>query len=1415
MNTKRIHFLLTIAVVIFFLTAGQAQFNNGITLTPGQEKTELSGRTWHISSKINNDEPLLGAGGTDLAVVGNNVTLTSHFIIEPAADDDKWWTGDARWFYIRSVNNGLYITINNTDPNAPVEMAPLYEGEDAYKQQFRAVLSATSDWYKLRSRLSDSGDGIVLEVGSNNDIYPAAPRADPSADQKFAFNLAMPELPQSQYAIVGINNFDYISDNGIHGDGTVAVHVKGADRSTIWHLIADGLGYFEVFNPLTQQYLSTAANSSLGDEVIMTTSAAGDRSKWELIRDRHTFKFKNKETERFIGTYAQTETGRPLREVGSLGIGIRWTVYRIMQPEAEAVPGNFERIADAPDRNDCLYQFGDGFKRALAERVGFPADPAYFPVILSAVADSVPPGMAEETLAKFDLNNPGHRVNLALLVRQYLLKNVAPRPRNTWSPEEEMAVAWFEQRILDVRTDYAQRLTNDWDAYQSGAGGTGTWGMNVLLENVDADGFEWPAQYTFNGLQDSLIAEYISGAKTFQVKNPAQEIIQSFTSSSVSVGAAVALNNIVFYAATAYKSSAAMTNIGILAAEEGGKLVSTTTATTLIKITSAGSGPAMVITIAISVLVAQAMDVAKVQELLNDIDDMVDKMNEPVHIDLVLQGNNELFKSAIFDDLDYIMGAPAPGGFQYNTNDNWYGPAVVLNCLSSTTVEIGPSGTGTLLPGQLAGAITVYCGGDPVYDFNHGVFTCADLGDNAVTMNVSNAKFYGACVATVTVVDNTPPNLICKNYTTYLNAAGTATVSELDVIQNANDNCGVLYLQGLSQSTFSCADLGANIITLTVNDTHGNNKTCNTTVTVADNTPPTALCKNAMIYLDEEGVATVPATQVFQSGADNCGTASPVSVSPDVFTCNDLGVQIVTLSVSDGHNNTKTCHAAVTVADNIAPTVVCPAQQTVAPTGSNPVAAVVTAIDGTRSDNCSLPALAYTLSGATSGSGSGPASGLSFNGGVTTVSYTATDAYGLTATCTFRVTVGNGRIFWENDLATGVGNATVTLAGDHSGTTGTLSDGVYFFPTTSGSNYTITPSKNTNKLNGISAADVTAIQQHVANISPLPAPYKRIAADVNKNNAINSLDASLLNQALLGNPAALNQITSWRFVPASHTFANPNVPWGFPEKITVTGVNGNLKSQDFIGIKLGDVATGYANPANFGAGEPLVWHIRDEILQAGSEITVEFRADQHSGLSALQFALFYDPSMLEWLSVEPVENTPLSVDHFGLFNLEAGEIRVVWAQEADWQIGESAPLFRLHFKALSGGLKLSEVLRVDEENLPARCFNAALAESNMEWYFDAVSGTDHPDAAPAVQLLQNRPNPFTTQTTISFVLPQESAAQLRVFDAAGRVLFSQQKNYPAGQHEEVLDLEGVSGVIYYELTTHLGVLVRKMLATGK
>ena len=83
-----------------------------------------------------------------------------------------------------------------------------------------------------------------------------------------------------------------------------------------------------------------------------------------------------------------------------------------------------------------------------------------------------------------------------------------------------------------------------------------------------------------------------------------------------------------------------------------------------------------------------------------------------------------------------------------------------------------------------------------------------------------------------------------------------------------------------------------------------------------------------------------------------------------------------------------------------APTINCPANQTVAaPSGQCSV--TVTGIDPTVSPQGT--AYDYTLSGATTATGNGTASGQTFNGGVTTVTYKITNA--LSVSCSFTVTV--------------------------------------------------------------------------------------------------------------------------------------------------------------------------------------------------------------------------------------------------------------------------------------------------------------------------------------------------------------------------------------------------------------------------
>jgi uncharacterized repeat protein (TIGR03803 family) len=615
------------------------------------------------------------------------------------------------------------------------------------------------------------------------------------------------------------------------------------------------------------------------------------------------------------------------------------------------------------------------------------------------------------------------------------------------------------------------------------------------------------------------------------------------------------------------------------------------------------------------------------------------------------------------------------------------------------------------------------------------------------------------------------------------NANGTATV----------DNTGLV--TGVTP--------GITTITYTVTD--GNGCVSGTSVVVTVNAQPTP----ANAGPDQTGASTCGQTQVIL--AANAPTIGTGQWSVQSGTGGSFGNAASPSSVFSGMaGNTYTlrwtisnvpCTAStddVVVAFNQNPTVTCPANLTV---------------------NISDPAFTVMGESPAGGTYSGPgiSSGM-FNpatagAGTHTITYSYTNAAGCSGSCTCTITVDieiSGTVIWEHDDVTGVGNASVALTGDQTGSATTPAAGTYSLTATSGSNFTVTPTKNINKLNGVTAADVTAIQQHVANNVPITDAYKQVAADVNKSNSISTLDASIINQSLLGNPAALAQFkTSWRFTPTSHTMNNP--PWGFPENRTYTNINTNQTNQNFYGIKTGDIVTTFANPANFGAGNPLVLNVQDQVLGEQKEIAVEFKADQLDYLAAFQFALKFDVEKLELAEITPLAGLPLAAENFGTYNLAEGEIRAVWSQATSVFLEEAVPVFLLKFKVLQGGGKLSEALQLDESALPALSYNQSLAESKVELKFSEATGTNAPTAA-GLQLFQNRPNPFDGTTTISFVLPENCEAQLRIFDVSGRMLAERKAQYPAGKNEEVFDLGSASGVLYYELTTPFGVLAKKMVA---
>lgn len=199
---------------------------------------------------------------------------------------------------------------------------------------------------------------------------------------------------------------------------------------------------------------------------------------------------------------------------------------------------------------------------------------------------------------------------------------------------------------------------------------------------------------------------------------------------------------------------------------------------------------------------------------------------------------------------------------------------------------------------------------------------------------------------------------------------------------------------------------GVYTVCVTVTDGTCTENSCTVINLVLDPLDPVAFCHSFLnVSLNIFGTATITINSINNGSFDNCSLN--LSIDKDFFDCSDLGLNTVTLTAIDNFGNSDFCQTDLLVQDLIAPIINCPASVTVnGIEDANHICNLnVNNIAATATDNCPPASISYVLSGATTGSGNGDASGTLFFEGVTTVTYTATDASGNMDVCAFTVTV--------------------------------------------------------------------------------------------------------------------------------------------------------------------------------------------------------------------------------------------------------------------------------------------------------------------------------------------------------------------------------------------------------------------------
>ncbi len=239
--------------------------------------------------------------------------------------------------------------------------------------------------------------------------------------------------------------------------------------------------------------------------------------------------------------------------------------------------------------------------------------------------------------------------------------------------------------------------------------------------------------------------------------------------------------------------------------------------------------------------------------------------------------------------------------------------------VENITVYLDATGSASIVADDILNSVYDNCEvADTV--LNKTVFDCSNIGENNINITVSDVNGNETIeTAVVTVVDDEVPILVTQDHTLELNENGEATLYNEDVVLNASDNCQLDTT--LSQNVFSCTNLGANTIDVTLSDDYNNQTTEQAEITVVDLLAPQVVGQDITIELDETNAATIDKEMVVLSASDNC-TVADTLLSQSVFSTGDIGQVTVNITVFDGSGNNTTIPIEVTVLENQSPQLV-------------------------------------------------------------------------------------------------------------------------------------------------------------------------------------------------------------------------------------------------------------------------------------------------------------------------------------------------------------------------------------------------------------------------------------------------------------------------------------------------------------
>jgi hypothetical protein len=395
----------------------------------------------------------------------------------------------------------------------------------------------------------------------------------------------------------------------------------------------------------------------------------------------------------------------------------------------------------------------------------------------------------------------------------------------------------------------------------------------------------------------------------------------------------------------------------------------------------------------------------------------------------------------------------------------------------------------------------------------------------------------------------------------------------------------------------------------------------------------------------------------------------------------------------------------------------------------------------------------------------------------------------------------SGRVVTENNIE--VEDIRVSLIGSEKNIMTDAQGNFGFEEVAAGGDYTVTPYKNDDVLNGISTLDIVMIQRYILKLASLNSPYKMVAADVNKDGKITSLDLVELRKVILGTNTSFTNNNSWRFADKNYTFSDANNAQGeaFPEVYPINNLNSNMVT-DFVAIKVGDVNNSYSKAneviLNNRSLNTIGCYTDMQTCRSGSYMRLPIRVGDVMKISGFQAAWKYDVIDMKFKGVEPAA-LPMGEDNVSDYD---GVVRVSWHSPNAIGLESDAVMFYLLFEAIHD-VDLKSTFTLDPSSLAAEVYNSDVEVMKLQWENRDKEG---------YALYQNHPNPFKDQTVIGFDLPTQMMASFTFYDLSGKLLKVCEVAGQKGYNSLTVQKDELgSGLLYYTMQAGEYISTRKMI----